>query len=93
MSKISLKTKITIHLKGIYPHWLHSGELERFGMAEGQKGETTGRRARELAAKRVLEKREVNGSVEYRWLPTQEFISARSPEKVLELRKLTTKLL
>ena len=89
--KISLKTKITIHLKGIYPHWLHSGDLERFGMAEGQKGETTGRRARELAASGVLERKEVNGSVLYRY-KTQDIKTTFRPEFISIQKQLTTKL-
>ena len=89
--KTSLKEKIVIHLKGKYPHFVHSGALERFGMAEGQKGETTGRRARELAASGILERKEVNGSVLYRY-KLQQLPNFR-PQKVAELRQLSQKLI
>lgn len=87
--KISLKEKILVYTKGLYPRAVHSGDLERFGQSQGQKGETTGRRARELAAVGMLERIEINGSVSYRY----KFQANELPPARGEAVKLTPSLL
>jgi hypothetical protein len=49
--------------------WTNGGEVERFAMELGYKASNASRRCRELASEGVLDRREINGSVWYRYVP------------------------
>ena len=49
--------------------WTRSSDIERFALDNSIKGETAGRRCREMAREGLLERRINNGIVEYRKKP------------------------
>lgn len=66
--KISLVLKMKIYAQSKYPHFFNGGEFERLAMENGYKAANSGRRAREMCEKGMLERRiGEGGSVEYRW--------------------------
>ncbi len=69
--KISLITKIELLAKGIFPNWVHSGDVEAFAMSENYKASHGDRRARDLVAQGILERVKEGVSVKYRYVPPE----------------------
>lgn len=87
----SLKKRIRLYfLRGWLKDpeaWQNGGEVERLAMSIGYKASNASRRCREMESGKlsngktcpiVLEKKEENGSVWYRYLPTPEQIISRN---------------
>ena len=72
MKQLSLPDRLVRYLKS-QPGFVHSGELERLAMGAGYKGETAGRRLRELAEEGTLETKYERGSVLYRFKERMSF--------------------
>jgi hypothetical protein len=66
--------------------WVYGYELQSTATNAGWIGSNGGRRCRELASKGLIERREKNGQVQYRYIPTEIKIKEKSPEE-LELEK------
>lgn len=59
-----------VYAQGKYPNFFNGGEFEVLAMQNGYKAANSGRRAREMFAAGILERRiATGGSVEYRWNP------------------------
>lgn len=92
--KTSLREKIQILLCSKYPHFVSGDEIERFSQSQGAKGSAGRRRVQELAERGVIERGETEkGYVQYQWKPPTNFIPARTPEKIAELKQLSQKLI
>lgn len=49
--------------------WINGGELERLALAAGYKASNVSRRLRELHEEGLLDRREIKGTVEYKYKP------------------------
>lgn len=74
MKKISLRQRALnyLHNNG---GWLNGGELERLALSVGYKASNVSRRLRELHEEGLLDRREIHGSVEYRYKPQEKTIT------------------
>lgn len=70
MKKLSLKTRTLNYLRK-NGGWINGGELERIALSVGYKASNISRRARELHEEGLLERHEVKGSVEYKYIPRE----------------------
>jgi predicted transcriptional regulator len=68
---MSLKNRILMYYKK-NPFWISGGEIEKLSMEVGKKASNASRRLRELHEAGILERREVNGYVEYRYIPKED---------------------
>lgn len=66
MDKLSLKSKLLYRLKSAYPHWIHSGTIEEWGISEGYKASHADRRMRDLVKDGKVERRRNGRCEEYR---------------------------
>ena len=73
---LSLKSRILILMEKVYSNnpdqWVHKGTLEDKAREIGYLADNCGRRCRELCNEGRLERHEVNGSVEYRFIPFEK---------------------
>ena len=68
MKKIGLKQKILNRLMEMEGQFIHKGRIEERVKEWGALAETGDRRCRELCEDGIIEKKEVNGSVLYRYV-------------------------
>ena len=64
---MSLINQIKLKFQGVYPSWINSGEIEKYGIELGYKASHADRRMRDLFTNGVLEKRKNGVSVDYRY--------------------------
>ena len=103
MRKPSLSKRIERYCRKNYPSWIPSMTLERLALQEGYKSSNAGRRCREMQSGKlsdgktcpiVLERREVEGVVEYRYLMSNvQRVSYRIPELDKEIIMYQPKLI
>jgi len=97
--KQSLRSRLAARLKEV-GGWCHKGAIERRAQEWGFMGDTTARRLREMESgqlsngktcPRILEKKEMNGSVWYRYKKQEKVISTyqRVGDKVVEVKQET----
>ena len=87
--KLSLSNRIERYCRKNYPNWTNGGEFERMSLAIGYKASNASRRCRELAEAGILERREKNGSVEYRFnIERYQKVTYRIPEINHEIMQL-----
>lgn len=68
MKKISLRQRALNYLK-LHNCWINGSEMERLALSVGYKASNISRRLRELHEEGLLDRREVHGTVEYRYKP------------------------
>ena len=84
-----LKSSILSYLKERFPNWVSGLEIEKLALA-GKfgnrvfKGETAGRRARELAEDWIIEKTEERGFVEYKARGEKIEMPPAYPQKLIQ---------
>ena len=66
--KTGLKEKILKRLMELEGQWIHKGRIEERSKEWGYLAETGDRRCRELAEDGIIERKELNGSVMYRYV-------------------------
>lgn len=81
---MSLKNRIIRFARNNPSSWVPGGEYERMAMGIGKKGSNAGRRCRELVIAGILDRREVNGFVEYRYHQTVHTIINEEKPKVIK---------
>ncbi len=70
--ELSLKDRIIRYLREDHmrnkDRWTNGGEIERLALLAGYKASNASRRLRELSTDGKIERKEINGSVNYRYI-------------------------
>ena len=72
MNKLTQKRKVLVFIKGQYPNWVMSYDIEKFALSNFIMGGTSLRRCRDLVDEGYLEKRFEGKFIEYRYFPRKE---------------------
>ena len=72
MNKLTQKRKVLEYIKGQYPNWAVSYNIEKYALANFVMGGTSLRRCRDLVSEGYLEKRIKDKFIEYRYFPREE---------------------
>lgn len=97
--KQSLRSRLAARLKEVGV-WVHKGMIEKRAQEWGYMGDTTARRLREMESgllsngktcPRILEKKEENGSVLYRYKLQEKIISSyeKVGDRMVESKQMT----
>ena len=72
MNKLTQKRKVLVFIKGQYPNWVMSYDIEKFALSNFIMGGTSLRRCRDLVDEGYLEKRIKDKFIEYQYLPREQ---------------------
>ena len=80
---MSLKDRIKEYYRKNYPSWVSGMHIEKLALNLNYKASNSGRRLRELCNEGVLERREVRGYVEYRFMVKSQRTLVWLPRRIL----------